>query len=482
MAHFYTSFSMLLSSLLLLCSPATAQQTQYNTPTSKVRIAVIGDSTVSNYASTNNLRGWGQVLIDFLDEQQVEVINKAKGGRSSKSFIDEGRWDNVLELEPKPNYVIIQFGHNDNPFKAPDRRTLTTPVPETLPSDQEVGSKLKDYYQYNLKHYVEESRQMGAVPIIVAPMERGVFKDGKLWTPNAPYAQAALQVAKELDVPSVDLNSYGLKLYESIGPDEAMQYHGKTEKGYDRSHYNEKGARLWAKYIVEQISKQIPSFNKLTKNASQSTNTQTPINDPQITRSNILWSGKELNADIKLKCSFNNQTSDNADIAQGLSNAGGFGITSISGGLDGDAIQVAERGGYLHFTAKQNINFQSSTVAFAFRHTGKRRELPRTLFEVRGDYRIGMHIQENSVRLYTAKAVAPHAEWDAIELNCDGKQLLDGQWHRIAISWDQKSNWGFIQVDDQQTQGKLPLPLAKRGPMTLFLGSSALAKWDPAGS
>lgn len=144
----------------------------------EVRIAVIGDSTVCEYPATSNIRGWGHFLAPSF-QAHVRVINLAKSGRSTKTFIKEGLWTKTLA--EKPDLVLIQFGHNDSHAK--DR-----------PESTDAATDYRDF----LRRYVDEARAGGATPVLVTPMHRRSFdKDGKVTQELLPYADAMKAVAKE---------------------------------------------------------------------------------------------------------------------------------------------------------------------------------------------------------------------------------------------------------------------------------------------
>lgn len=146
-----------------------------------VKIVLVGDSTV------NDQGGWGTGFRgSFKDE--VQVTNLALNGRSSKSFRDEGAW--APALAAKPDYILIQFGHNDGPGKGPERET----DPRTT-------------YRANLIRYIDEARAIGAKPVLVTSITRRNFDaDGKLKTDSLePYVEATRAAAKEKNVPLLDL-------------------------------------------------------------------------------------------------------------------------------------------------------------------------------------------------------------------------------------------------------------------------------------
>lgn len=235
-----------------------------------VRIAVIGDSTVADYDTAKlELRGWGQLLPAYLDGRQAQVTNFALSGRSSKSFLNEGRWAKVRAMQPAPTHVLIQFGHNDVVGKGPQRETLPGPVPATLPSEG-TGSQPSDYFRNNLRTYIEETRAMGATPVLVTPMERRLFAKDKIRLMNQPYATAMKEVGAEMQVAVIDLNAFSVEQYNQLGVEPSASLHvvGKDGKT-DNSHYNEQGARLWAKFIAQQLREKVESLRDVVKTAQE---------------------------------------------------------------------------------------------------------------------------------------------------------------------------------------------------------------------
>src|SRR5438874_10660648 len=159
--------SLLICALMLGGEPATRS--------AKVRIVLAGDSTVTAKA------GWGAAFEKLLTAD-VECINLSMGGRSSKSFINEGRWAKCLEI--KPDYVLIQFGHNDEPGKGNDRET----DPQTT------------YKQY-MSQYVDDARAAGIKPVLITSMARRQFRDdGKIHSSLIPYVDVVKHIAAEKHV------------------------------------------------------------------------------------------------------------------------------------------------------------------------------------------------------------------------------------------------------------------------------------------
>lgn len=209
-------------------------------PRQEITVVLIGDSTVATYQSHHAYQGWGAVLDQFFDDR-VHVVNMARGGRSSKSFREEGLWDRARQVDA--DYVLIQFGHNDNPGKGPERETDPAP-----------GGT----YRENLRRYVEETRAMGAQPILVSPPTRRFFVDGQIdpSEKNVPYAEAVVAVAEEVDCPVVDLNLLSRDLFNRLG--EASSDWIQVEE--DRTHFTPAGARRIAATVLRELQQLVPEL------------------------------------------------------------------------------------------------------------------------------------------------------------------------------------------------------------------------------
>jgi lysophospholipase L1-like esterase len=193
-----------------------------------LRILVLGDSTVCTFPADSKLRGWGQML-DGSFKDHVGVISLAQSGRSSKSFITEGRLDGALAV--KAQYALIQFGHNDSHAK-------------TEPKATDANTDFKKY----LRVYIDSFRKKGVEPVLVTPVRRRTFRaDGALRDNLAPYAKAMKEVAAEQKVPVVDLHAASGALFLKLG-DAGSADLNWSEK--DRTHFSEKGARIMARLVL----------------------------------------------------------------------------------------------------------------------------------------------------------------------------------------------------------------------------------------
>jgi lysophospholipase L1-like esterase len=222
-------YNVLLFCVLCISVPAFADD-------AKVKIAVIGDSTVCEYPEDNPNRGWGHYIGDYFNDR-VEIINMAKSGRSTKTFIQEGLWEKTLA--EKPDYVLIQFGHNDS----------------HSPEKPEATDAATDYREY-LKQYVNEAKEIGATPIFITPMHRRTFNaDGTLKDNLQPYAGAMKDVAAEMDINYVDLHSSSGILFIQLGDEGSMTLASSPE---DRTHFNEEGAKKMAELVMKILGYILP--------------------------------------------------------------------------------------------------------------------------------------------------------------------------------------------------------------------------------
>ena len=220
-------------------------------PLSPIKIVLAGDSTVAPGG------GWGTAFAELL-RPEAQCVNLSSAGRSSKSFRDEGRWKKVLDQ--KPDYIFIQFGHNDMPGKGPERET----DPKTT-------------YPENLKRYVEEARAIGAKPILVTPLTRRFFgPDGRIKSDLVPYALAVIQVAEDNDVPLVDLHARSIEQFNTIGRTAAKQYdrpHDDPAKP-DATHLSEFGAHATALLVAREVKNVEPELGDYVNLPAEPAQTQ----------------------------------------------------------------------------------------------------------------------------------------------------------------------------------------------------------------
>lgn len=212
----------------------------------RIKVYLAGDSTVSNYSDSLAPRaGWGQVIGERFDKDVV-VINEAKPGRSSKSFIEEGRLTRILTHIDQGDYLFIQFGHNDAKIKDPARYT-------------EPYTSYKSY----LKQYIDGAKAKNAIPVLVTPVERRRFDEsGTAVNSHGSYPEAMKELGKEEDVPVIDLTGKSRALFQELGPEKTKDIILWAEPGKnpnypdgvrDNVHFQEAGAKVMAGFVVQGI-------------------------------------------------------------------------------------------------------------------------------------------------------------------------------------------------------------------------------------
>jgi len=197
-----------------------------------ITIVLVGDSTVTDDV------GWGKAFADRLNDK-VKVLNFSKKGSSSKSFYNLKYF--VPALKAKPDYIFIQFGHNGQPGKGPDRET-------------DPATTYRDY----LKIYINESRKIGATPILISSVTRRTFgKDGKVKPSLLPWAKAVKAVASEMKVPFIDLHTASVNYHNKIGKKASMALNAEPK---DNTHLNKKGAEAIANLVVIDLKQVAPDI------------------------------------------------------------------------------------------------------------------------------------------------------------------------------------------------------------------------------
>lgn len=211
----------------------------------RVRIFMIGDSTMADKPTEDNPeRGWGQLFPSFFDTS-VTICNHAMNGRSTRSFLSEGRWQKVLgELHPG-DYVFIQFGHNDEKKEKTDRYTP--------PED----------YRRNLVRFVDEARARKAIPVLCTPIVRRRFdKEGKFYDEHGVYPDIVRAVAESLSVPLIDMHRTSCALLEGLGEEASKkifihvkpgEYRSLPEGRHDDTHFSEYGATVMARMAADGL-------------------------------------------------------------------------------------------------------------------------------------------------------------------------------------------------------------------------------------
>ncbi|MEN3323214.1 rhamnogalacturonan acetylesterase [Mariniflexile soesokkakense] len=216
----------------------------------KKSIFLIGDSTMAS-SSNQNAIGWGVPFPQFCDTTQVNVINKARGGRSSRTFIYEGLWEAAKKEFQPDDFVFIQFGHNDagNIDKAKYRGSLKGIGDETqtVVRDSSITETVHTYGWY-MKRMIQETKEQGAVPIILSLTPRNEWPKGHVERRTETYVKWAKEVAIAEDVFYIDVNDIVAKAYETLGKDKVKDFFPQ-----DHTHTNLEGATFTAFAIAETL-------------------------------------------------------------------------------------------------------------------------------------------------------------------------------------------------------------------------------------
>ncbi|KAA3437037.1 rhamnogalacturonan acetylesterase [Rufibacter hautae] len=230
-----------------------------------VRVYLIGDSTVADYSDYDGedylnkrypVMGWGQMFKPFLTKDSlakvkhlikgdsVILLDKARGGRSTRTFFEEGRWAAVYKDLKKNDVVMIQFGHNDAAVEKTERYV-----------------NIQGYKEF-LRLYVNQTREKGAYPILLTPVVRNYpWKDGRIGNVHGEYPQAVKDVAKELNVPLIDLQQLSIDSFSQKGQEfvtanyfmnlPAGQYKNYPEGQKDNTHFQPEGAKEVARLVFQ---------------------------------------------------------------------------------------------------------------------------------------------------------------------------------------------------------------------------------------
>lgn len=231
-------------------------------------IYLIGDSTVADYSLEKDYEakrfpqvGWGQVFQLFFQKdslklvknilgnaKEVKIDDRAKGGRSTRTFFQEGRWAAVYKTLQKGDVVMIQFGHNDASEDKPERYV-----------------NIEGYKEF-LRLFINQTREKGATPIVLTPVARNYpWKEGKLTNVHGEYPQAAKDVAKELNVKLIDLNELSIEFFSSKGQEYVTQnyfmnfgtgiYQAYPEGQKDNTHFQTAGGKEVARLVFNAMKK-----------------------------------------------------------------------------------------------------------------------------------------------------------------------------------------------------------------------------------
>lgn len=254
--------------LIVIAIIAIIALSAFSSKSKVTTIYLIGDSTVADYSLEKEYEskrfpqvGWGQVFQPFFQKdslklvkniigkaKEVKIDDRAKGGRSTRTFFQEGRWSSVYKTLQKGDVVMMQFGHND----ASEEKT-------------ERYVNIEGYKEF-LRLFINQTREKGATPIVLTPVARNYpWKEGKLTNVHGEYPQAAKDVAKELNVKLIDLNELSMSFFSSKGQEYVtqnyfMNFASGLHKAYpdgqkDNTHFQIAGGEEVARLVFNAMKK-----------------------------------------------------------------------------------------------------------------------------------------------------------------------------------------------------------------------------------
>lgn len=218
-------------------------------PPKHIKVYLIGDSTVCLYGKEQfPIHGWGMPFANYFDAS-VTIDNRAKGGRSTRTFLNENRWQPIADSLQAGDYVLMQFGHNDE-AKEPQFADRYTPVED---------------YKTNLIKFITETRGKNAIPVLVTPVSRRNFDAaGNIKETHLEYSKAVREVGEKLNVPVIDLDEKSREVFQQLGPENSKLLFMQLEPGEnpnypdgrsDNTHFNEFGARRMAELVLQEIKR-----------------------------------------------------------------------------------------------------------------------------------------------------------------------------------------------------------------------------------
>jgi lysophospholipase L1-like esterase len=234
--------------------------TAFARPQAPITVWLAGDSTAAQKLPTKRPEtGWGEMFGQYFRPDEVVIANRALNGRSTRTFISEGHWKNVIDSLHAGDYVFIQFGHNDESKDKVDRYT---------PPDD---------FKANLARMVGDVRAKGGHPVLLTPVRRRKFNAaGELEDTHGDYPGYTIGVSRDLKVPLIDMHSSSAEVLSSYGADSSAKLFLQVEKGenpnypegvHDNTHFRPLGAELMARLAVDGVKQVLPELAAHLKSA-----------------------------------------------------------------------------------------------------------------------------------------------------------------------------------------------------------------------
>ncbi len=231
----------------LFSADAPSEPSEKAANTRRPTLFIIGDSTVKN--RTAGQLGWGDAIGDYFDTNKIRIENHAIAGRSSRTFLTDGRWDKILaELNPG-DFVVMQFGHNDGGGindNSRARGSIRGVGNETQEIDNLLTRKHETVHTFGwyMRKYIEDTKAKGATPIVLSLVPRKTWRDGKI-VRSDNYRKWAAEVARGETAAFVDLYEIIARRYEELGSEKVNELFGD-----DHTHTNRAGAEINAACVI----------------------------------------------------------------------------------------------------------------------------------------------------------------------------------------------------------------------------------------
>ncbi len=220
----------------------------------KPTLWIIGDSTVKN--GTKGQQGWGDPIKELFDSTVINVENRARGGRSSRTYFTEGLWGNILAEIKAGDFVLMQFGHNDGGSLSGPNATGRASIKGNGDESQQVTKDEKtetvQSFGWYLRRYASDAQAKGATPIVLSLIPRNDWKDGKVMRADGSYGGYARAAAATANVAFIDLNGITADKYDAMGQEKVAAYFP-----HEHTHTNEAGAFVNAQSVVDGL-RQLP--------------------------------------------------------------------------------------------------------------------------------------------------------------------------------------------------------------------------------
>jgi lysophospholipase L1-like esterase len=210
---------------------------------------IIGDSTVRN--GTKGLQGWGDPIAAYFDAAKITVSNRARGGRSSRTYLTEGLWNTTVADLKAGDFVLMQFGHNDGGSPEKSYRASLKGNGDDAREVENPNTHQKEMiqsYGWYLRKYIADTKAKGATPIVLSMVPRNDWENGKVGRASQGYGKWALEAAQSQGALFLDLNEISARHYEAMGQEKVKAFFPQ-----EHTHTDAEGAELNARSVIEGL-------------------------------------------------------------------------------------------------------------------------------------------------------------------------------------------------------------------------------------